>query len=197
MSLKFYEISLNERVEKLKTQEVSEKINQPNIRIIPIHPNVFSVSFFTLLCVPYVLCIPPNSFSVFFFLLSFVSALIPVSYCFVHVCIYGFLKSHFAFLWFSFVRGCFMLLFRYMTRQLSLIEFFMSAKAANRAQETRGENVWVGLRALCRNSVRKLKIHNRCLRFDGVCDCETQTCRSPRDTVSSLLFRTGTPRNHK
>lgn len=73
----------------------------------------------------------------FFFLLSSVSALIPVSYCFAHVCIYGFLKSHFAFLWFSFVRGCFMLLFRYMTRQLSLIEFFMSAKAAKKRHEAK------------------------------------------------------------
>lgn len=44
---------------------------------------------FTPLYVPYVLCIPPNCFSLLFFLVTHSSFLL------FHVCIYGFLKSHF------------------------------------------------------------------------------------------------------
>lgn len=78
------------------------KAEESNFRIIPIHPNVFSVSFFTLLCVPYVLCIPPNCFSVIFLFSSLLRLRTHSSFLLFCSCVY---------LWIFKVSLCFSLVF--------------------------------------------------------------------------------------
>lgn len=144
------ERSIGMWVRCLRHSALSMEQSRRHWKTIPDHPNVFSVSFHSaLLCC---VCLMFNAFRWTVFLCFFCSH---SSVLLFHVCIYGFLKSHFPSLLlffpsFGFMLCCFFCALLCDASIKSYRVFLLPLRETLRLFV-----VWDGLRATCRNYVRE------------------------------------------